>query len=321
MTTQKAGRRLIAPLMPLLVLWICASYATLRLEMNREFIPWKDLLELTAPLPFGHRVLVPILALPLYRVTGWSPKTVFTMFEFLSALGLWAACIYVLGQWMPTTRARAFATLFLLLLPFSFLLQHRWPIFYPFDTPAMAFTALGLGLISRSRWRLALAIAALAAFNRESAVLLPFCAVFLHSHRELRRVAAWALAMSVAILASRKAISLALPNNAGDAIWLHVDGRLRLVNNLDWLATPNHWLLLPSYFAFLPLAWPCLWSDIPSPLRRLTWVMGGYFLCLLVTANIYEPRVFGEILILLFVPLAVSISLKLDFLTQSSAAT
>ena len=54
----------------------------------------------------------------------------------------------------------------------------------------------------------------------------------------------------------------------------------------------------------LPLAWVLLWRRIGSDHRRLALVALAWFAGLMLVANIYEPRVYGELLVLLYVPAA-----------------
>ena len=47
---------------------------------------------------------------------------------------------------------------------------------------------------------------------------------------------------------------------------------------------------------------------MPAPLRRLGWVAAAYLGALMFVANIDEPRVYGEAIVLLFLPTAVALT-------------
>ena len=343
----------------LALLLLAAGHAALRLAMNREFqgAPWDELLDFTAAKPFGLRVLVPLLAWPLHTLLRVPTLWVFGLFELLATAALVLATAAAVRPFVPPRWPAALGVLLVLLLPIAFLLQHRWPIFYPYDTPAMAFTAAGVALLIHRRWRLAALLAFLAALNRESALLLPACALALHLSRpvpsdlsqaplppvpsnlsltppppvpsdlsqappssanhppqtpsllaRLRPLLLPTLSLAAAALAARALVGLALRDNPGAPLQLLVDGTPRLLANLAWLEDPAHWLRLPAYFGYLPLAWPLLRPWMPTPLARLGWVALAYVGALLWVANIDEPRVYGEAMVLLYIPTAVALA-------------
>ena len=331
----------------LALLLLCAGHAALRLAMNREFAgaPWDELLDFSAAKPFGLRVLVPLLAWPLHALLRVPTLWVFGLFELLATAALVLATAAAVRPFVPPRWSAALGVLLVLLLPIAFLLQHRWPIFYPYDTPAMAFTAGGVALLLHRRWRAATLLAALAALNRESALLLPACLLALHlpvrppvpnnlspkpsppvpnnlspkpspsvpddlsqNPSTLRQLLAPTLALLAAVLTVRTLVGLVLRDNPGAPLQFFVDGTPRLLANLAWLEEPSHWLHLPAYFGWLPLAWPLLAPWMPTPLRRLGWLGLAYIAALLWVANIDEPRVYGEAIVLLYLPCAVALT-------------
>ena len=307
----------------LALLLLALGYAALRLAMNHEYAgaPWDRLLDFSAAKPFGLRVLVPLLAWPLHGLLRVPTAWVFGLFEALATAGLVLATAAALRPFMPRRWAAALGAALVVLLPVPFLLQHRWPIFYPYDTPAMAFTAAGVALLVRGRWRAAAALAVLAALNRESAVLLPAAAVALlvrvpsgavppdMSVRTLplRQLFPRALGLAAAVAAARLGVGVALRDNPGAPLQLFVDDAPRLLVNLAWLEAPEHWLYLPGYLGLVPLVWLLLPGWMPAPLRRLGWVALAWLGALLWVANIDEPRVYGEALVLLYLPAAVAV--------------
>ncbi|MEM9460771.1 MAG: hypothetical protein AAGF11_41795 [Myxococcota bacterium] len=300
------------------VIVLAAGYAALRLTMNEEYrvAPWAALVEFRAPLPFGHRVLIPLLVRPLLAA-GISLPLALGILEAAAAAGLVGATAWVLRPRLGERLARVAGIALLLLLPWLFLLPHRWPIFYPWDTPAMALLMLGIGAVERQRLGLCLGIAVVAALNRESALVLPVAAVLLDPpggvaggvaggpawslawRRPLARVAAL---LSV-VLAVRVAVALALPGNPGPPLHFTVgDGGYRVFNNLRWLADPRHALLVIPSLGAWPLAWPCLAWWVDARWRRLWTLAWLQTAGLLVVANIYEPRAFGEVLATAYLP-------------------
>lgn len=294
---------------------LAAGWAALRLQMNGEYkgATWAQIAEFSAPLPFGHRPLAPLLAWPLRAATDWPLKLVWGVLEAAAALALWLALRAALRPGVGERWSALFATSFFALLSFPFLLKHRWAVFYPWDTPAMAFIAAGLALVSARRFAAATALCLVAAVNRESAALIPAAALALHlgasKHvlRGIRELLAPTVAMLAACAVGRVAVALALPDSPGRPLHFTIGKDTpRWLHNLEWLAEPVHWLWLPMYFALLPLAWLLLWPQISRPHRGLGLVALAYFAALMLVANIYEPRVYGEILVLLYIPAAVA---------------
>lgn len=298
------------------VVLLAAGYAALRLTMNEEYrvAPWAALVELRAPLPFGHRVLMPLLARPLLA-TGISLPLSLGILEAAAAVGLVGGTAWVLRPRLGERPARVAGVALLLLLPWLFLLPHRWPIFYPWDTPAMALLVLGVGAIERRRLGLSLGIAVVAALNRESALVLPVVAGLLDPPHDpagdpagspaWRRPLARAAALLAVVLAVRVGVALALPGNPGPSLHFTVgDGGYRVLNNLRWLADPRHALLVIPSLGAWPLAWPCLAWWVDARWRRLWTLAWLQTAGLLVVANIYEPRAFGEVLAIAYLPTA-----------------
>lgn len=81
----------------------------------------------------------------------------------------------------------------------------------------------------------------------------------------------------------------------------------RLLNNARWLIVPVHLISLAAYFSFIPIIWFALSSYIPKQLQRLRFVALFYFFALLFVANLFEQRVFGEIIAILYVPIIIGL--------------
>ena len=225
----------------LALLLLAAGHAALRLAMNHEFTgaPWDELLDFSAAKPFGLRVLVPLLAWPLHALLRVPTLWVFGLFELLATAALVLATAAALRPFVPPRWPAALGVLLVLLLPVAFLLQHRWPVFFPYDTPAMAFTAGGVALLLRRRWRAAALLTFLAALNRESALLLPACALALHlplrpspppvpedlslQPASLGLLATPTVALLAAALAARALVGFLLRDNPGAPLQFFVE--------------------------------------------------------------------------------------------------
>ncbi|MEM6291189.1 MAG: hypothetical protein AAGA54_07985 [Myxococcota bacterium] len=285
-----------------------ACFVALRLKFNREYAgaPWHALVAGTAKLPFGHRVLVPQLVRP-FVAAGISIKACFAVTEWMAsvaAIGGVAAC---LRQWVAPRLAVLGGAAYLGVLGLGFLLRFKWPIFYPWDLPAIACIAWGLAWSVQRRWVPVLVLVVLGAANRESAVLVPVLAVLVHWTASTRAEALrWASLQLVGVVMVRFAISVLWSSNPGTGVHLYVDGMLRAEHNLRWLADLGHALSILGAFAGLPVLWCVLRRRMPGALQRVGALAFAAMAGLFVVANLYEPRAWGEPLLLLYVGVTVA---------------
>lgn len=293
----------------LLRMLVAAIFVALRLKFNREYegAPWEALVTGTAKLPFGHRVLVPLLVRPFVDA-GVSIRAAFATTEWLAAIAVLGGVDAALRRFVDERFARVGAFAFVGVLALLFLLRFRWPIFYPWDTPAIACIAWGVALAHGRRHGALVLLAVVGAANRESAVLLPFITLALLAGSEHRREAVRSASLQLAgVVLVRLAISVLIPASKGNAVDLRVAGMWRIDHNFQWLANPMHALPILGAFSLLPILWVVVRRDIPLVLRRLEWVIIPAFAGLMVVANLYEPRAWGEPLTLLFLGVAVGV--------------
>ena len=287
-----------------------AAYAVLRLQLGEQFegASWRALIELEAPRPYGHRILGPLLARPLLAA-GLSIEAALGLLEWLATVGLVVALRGALGHALPNRAAWVGAFAFLFVLPYAYLLQHRWPIFYPWDTPAMLALALAIDLALRDKMAGLVGLSAVAALNRETAILVPVVTLALCVGRsdDRRRLLAWCGLMLVAYVMVREAVAMTVPSH-GDPIRWSVQGQWRVVSNLRWLAEPTAALRFLGSLGMLPLLWWWRRRDVDAQLHRLHLPALALGCGLLFVANVYEPRAFGEVMVLAWIPVVVGLA-------------
>lgn len=295
------------PILPALALCVvAAAWAALRLAMNREYASatLTMLVELGAPAPFGQRVLVPLVARPFVQA-GLPVHGVFGVAEWLASIALVLAARRALAFDVPRRAATLGAAIVLPMLAFPMLLAHRWNIFYPWDTWAMAALVLAVDAIRRDRMPLVLAIVFVGSLNRESMVLVPLAAVAIHLERPtLRHSVAWAVWLGLAYLAARWLASTIVPPR-GTSLHVWLGSELRLASNLRWIAAGTNALVWLGSIACAPVAWWAMRRHAPRDLVRLQVPVLVGLAGLLVVANAYEPRVYGELLVVAFLPIFV----------------
>lgn len=288
---------------------LAAVFVALRLKFNREYdgASWEALVDGTAKLPFGHRVLVPSLVRPFVDA-GVSIRAAFAATEWLATIAALGGMEAALRRFIDERFARVGGFAFAAVLGLAFLLPFRWPVFYPWDTPAIACIAWGVALAHGRRHGPLVVLAIVGAANRESAVLLPLITLALLAGSEHRREAVRSASLQVAgVVMVRLAISVLIPAAKGNVVDLRVAGMWRIDHNLQWLADPMHVLPILGAFSLLPVLWVVVRRDIPLILRRLEWVIIPAVAGLMVVANLYEPRAWGEPLTLLFLGVVVGV--------------
>ncbi len=276
---------------------VAVSYAAMRVHWNVEHAPagWDILLRFEAPLPFGHRVLMPMLGRALEDI-GLATAPVRLILECSAATGLAFAVQRFACTFYPLRTAGLLTMGVFVALAHPFALPHHWAVFYPWDTPAMLAMVLGALWSLHARAGRMLVLTAVAALNRESAVLLPAVFVCLAGHWRWRWHAG--ASMLLVFFAARTAIALALPELEGSALSTLVGDTPRWLLNLRWLTNPTHIGILLVSLAYMPAVVWLRWRAIDLPWRRIVGLAAVTSLGLLIVGNIDEPRIFGEVLML-----------------------
>jgi hypothetical protein len=280
-------------------------YASVRLEYSEEYrhAPWAALLDGSAPRPFGHRILVPKLAAWLHDGLHVPVTTVFWAFEAAAAWALVEVMAAALALRRPAASAARWSLVGLVVLGVSYVTPRTWPVFYPWDTPALVVIVAAVVLGARARYGWAVVLATVGALNRESAALVPAIVLALRIDEEpdLRGLWAWTALGVAGVLAARTAIVVAMPDNPGPALHFTVHGSYRLHENLSWVAVPRQLGAALAWGGWLLFLWPWRAHAIGWPWRRLGAVALAWAGASLVVANVYEPRAFGEAIALAWI--------------------
>lgn len=251
------------------------------------------LTQFTAQTPFQYRVLVPALA---HALTALAPATPLDgLYQVLTVFVVWALLIafhaYLLRRVAPPLAA---AGAFLLLYPLvaNYALLHQFS--YPSDLPAILFFVLGLIAIETRRMPALLVVFTLATFNRETSCFITL-AYLLHAWRDghPRRAIAGAAAMAVIWVAIRVWLARTFSGNPGPPV-----AEIHFLPNLVTLLAPNGSGLPRVLMTFggLWLLIPLAWRDVPIDHRRLLWLAIPFAAIMLVVANVWEIRLYGELI-------------------------
>ena len=287
------------------------TYAVLRFTYNIEGqTDLQALVEFRGAIPFGLRLLVPALARPFVDL-GIPVRPVFFAYEvaftFALILCLWAV---VRRTCQSEEWARFTSLAFTLLLAHTFLLNSVRPILNPYDTPGMLAIVLGLYASLYARWQWLLPLMLVATLNRESAILIAAIYAVLGAGDAGERNYWARLAMLVGVYVLVRAfvgyVTMDNPRPYGSAVSFFLLDQYRFNVNLSFLLSGGGFFVLLASLGLLPVAWISLRGHIPHQLRRLGSVAIAYFTALFFIGNLYEPRIFGEIVALIYIPVVVA---------------
>jgi hypothetical protein len=291
---------------------IAICYTTLRFYLNIEYngATWEQIYNLTAPIPFGYRILIPVISRPIVQF-GFTIKEAYMFWEVIFTIlliyGLYNTFIlHVSDRWSKTL-----TICFVYILPLLFLLKLQWPVYYPSDTPSMALVTWGIFLILKEQWVALAFILALATLNRESSILIPMIFVVIYIDKlPIRKIISIFLLMCSLYFLVRWGVVLLTRNNPapyGGPMAFVIGNNWRVDNNISWLYKIQNVFILISTLGGIPIFYYMLRKYIPRHLRRTHVVVIVYFAMLLFIGNIYEPRIFGEISVILYISLALAI--------------
>jgi hypothetical protein len=287
----------------LLVSW---CYAALRFHLNGEYsgATWEQLYQLTAPIPFGSRLLVPILSRPIVLL-GFSIRDAYFFWEMAASFALAVGLRRVFQLHVGQKCSMVVSLTFFLVLPLIFLLRFRWSVYYPYDTAAMALVTWGILATLRGMWGPLIVLVLVATLNRESSILLImlFAAIYADRLKLTRFIAVLAM-LVVAYLAGRWLTHMITADNPmpyQGQLPLLLDDDWRFRSNVIWMLNLGNIPLLLSTLAGLPVLVLALKRHVPPHMRRFGIVALTYFSMLLFVGNLYEPRIFGEIVVILYI--------------------
>lgn len=307
---------------------LLVSYAFLHINLTGRYVDatFEQLLDFSARLPFGQRLLVPAIARGLGFVLPLAPNELFFLTE-LMALGLfYIVLIKLLRVEFNSRQSQLLAWLFILLLPLVTVVNYRFSlmgeatIYYPYDGASLFFMTAGFLLCLQQRWMYFIPLVFLATFNRESSFILVFLIPALH-WQKLRMVIWPFIGSLLAYLFAKVIILLIVHNLPGEMyeLYYRATGHTHFEVNLAWLFTEQHLLLFVFCLAGLPLFWFCFYDYIPVQYRPIRYVALAYFLGLLLVGNFMEARIFIEIVALLYFPVCVAITRWLNELVPYSS--
>ena len=258
----------------------------------------------TALLPFQYRALVPWLVRALVEVApplgALDIRALYAPFEALAAVAVWAAFAYllrVLGLAPGASRVAALGVF----VPLAFNLAAPWrynPVYFPYDTPSVAFFTLGLALLLDGRMRPYYALFVVATLNRETTCFLTMAYLALAVGRERpARILGHVGAQLVLWVALKAALGWLyadnVPLDAEDgALFVTMIGRsARILMSVPGLVYVGFVTMGGAAAAALLLARRA--GD--ARLARIAWIVPPFLFGMSIVGEMAEVRIYSEL--------------------------
>ncbi|KTD18688.1 Uncharacterised protein [Legionella lansingensis] len=292
------------------------GYTFMHLNLTGQYpdATLEKLMNFSARLPFGQRLLIPAIAHFLSLFLPLAANNLFFIIE-LAINGLFYYVLFkLLCQEFSRSQARLLSWLFFLLLPLITVVNYRFTIgsqatyYYPYDSASLLFITAGFFFCLRSRWLYFIPLVFVATLNRESSLLLLLMLPALH-WQKLRSIIQSTLLATFAYILARMIILFWVQNLPGTFVefYFKYPTYTHFAANLIWLFNEEQIILFLFCFAGLPLFWFVFYDYIPLQYRPLRYVTLFYFLCLLLFGNLMEARLYLEIVVLMYLPVCAAI--------------
>lgn len=294
---------------------LAVAYTVVRLLANEEtyHAPLDALTAGEARLPFQYRALVPWMvralteAVPVYG--SLTSFVQYAPFEVVAALGAYGGVLFLMRTLgMGTAESRIAALVVFPLLAFNLAAPWRYnAIYFPYDTPSVAFFAVGLGLLVRRKMALFYVVFVLATLNRETTCFLAFAYLALALGRERPSRIAFHVAVQTAIWVGVKAALAVLyaGNEPFDPSALGLFGNMVDRSVRITLSVPGLvyivFVTMGGLGGVLVLARGWVKDD---RIRRLFWIVVPFGVGMFVVGEMMEVRIYSELIPLVAVGLA-----------------
>ncbi len=289
-------------------------YMHLKLTFIYTGVTLEQLVDFSARLPFAQRLLVPALVRCVHAFIPLDIPNTFFIIELLFVSLLFAAMKQLMQHEFSPRCATVLSWLFLLLLPletainYGLLKHYPAPYYYPYDSASLFFMTAGFWLCLRSQWPLFLVLIAFATLNRESSILLVLLIPLIHRSQLKHALKPFSWALLVYLITRSLVLFWTRHSSGGLVEWYYQSSQYTYFEiNLYWLFDMQHIFLFVYCLAGLPLLWFAFYDYIPKQYKPIRYLALFYFLGLLLIGNFPEARIFGEIIVLLYLPVCVAI--------------
>jgi hypothetical protein len=305
--TQQNGNRFFEPLFLIVTAVIAYHFYKLRFLVNDGFPPPSFFDPLTAyegQKPWQYRVLILFVANTLEQLKLPFLATSDRIYRVLEGVSLFFLVLafrrYISLFLKGREIAAIFSLLILFVLPFHYFFPRPYYPNYWYDTPSMLFFTIGLVLMHQKKWPMYYAVFLLATLNRETTCFL-IGIYFLTSigKEKWGRLIGHAAAQMVIWMAIKWFFLRWFANNPGsDGVeWYDRPGITHFSDNLSYFKNIKNYPAFASVMGFLWIPVVFYFHLIKAEfVKRSLFIFFPFFLGMLFVANIYELRIFNELI-------------------------
>jgi hypothetical protein len=257
----------------------------------------------SGPKPWQYRILVPYVADILSQLK----------LPLLHSLERWSEIAEVSAVFFLVVSFRRYVSLFipdkvvssllsflvLLILPFNFFFPRPYHPNYWYDMPSILFFTLGLIFLVEKNWLLYYPLFAIATFNRETTCFLTIIYVVSSLGREGRKsVIVHGMSQFAIWMAIKGILANWYASNPGPTFeWYAQPGITHLSDNIAFFTNPVNYPMFLSNMGFIwiPILFYYRRINVEFVKRSLL-VVFPWFTGMMFVANIYELRIFGELI-------------------------
>lgn len=295
-------------------LGLALSYVAARFAFNVETMhaTLQEFTDGEALLPFQYRALVSwgvrglAEGIPALRTVDL--RLLYAPFEFGAAVGAYAALAYllrVLGRSSGTSRRAALGMFALLALNLAAPWRHN-SIYFPYDTPSVAFFTLGLAFLVGGRMSAFYVLFVLATLNRETTCFLTMAYVALAAGNErTERIAGHVVTQTALWVAVKVGLSalyagnLPLDQNTGALF-------SGMIVRSTWILTSVPgivYIALVTMGGLAGVAFLLRHRVTDTRVRRLVWIIPPFLAGMAIVGEMMEVRIYSELIPLVAVAL------------------
>lgn len=248
---------------------------------------------------------------------------VFTLIAFIALIALALVFRVYLTLFFSADASFFLSFSVFLILPFNFLLGRMYNVpfdghiydnyYYPYDIPGIVFFTGCLILLYKKRWTAYFVLFTVATFNRETTIFLVFAYVFVYYDKDSIKAILAKISVHIIIWAPIKV--LLFYSYGGNPFDLRAKGSMlnqfggnfnksvmdlfnvQLETTFTLLGEPYFYAVIISSLAGTWLVPIIFWKKVNNDfLKRVFLVIIPFFIGMSIVGNLYELRIFGELI-------------------------
>lgn len=304
------------------------NFVGLRIYFGQD--PWVDdlfprILEFDGEKPWQYRILIPLLYNEIWslQIPFLDLGRIVKVIEIGSTIMLVLAFRYYLSLFIKDKQATWMMSLLLFfILPFHYFFPEPFHAFYWFDTPSLLFFTVGMILLYKKKWIWFYPLFAVATLNRETTCFLTFIYLFTALGNErLLTIIFHCAAQFLIWMIIKTALFILFIDNPGSQAGFEIsslgENVTHFADNVNYFMNLKNWASFLSIFGFIWIPVLFLHGQINDQFVKRSLLVFIPQLCgMMIVANIYELRIFSEMIPVFLAAFCIILSERCTFSRQ-----